>query len=117
MTWLGSERPNTFAETPLTSDFGQRPLHPKHVWANSARLELAGYLRDLAPFNLAIDCKRCGRDLIKLKVIDLVKEERLLERVSAFQNCRNLPQDRQPSRRASSAQPHKGPVHSASLRS
>ena len=35
----------------------KRPLLPKQVWAIRARLELAGNLRDLALFNLAIDSK------------------------------------------------------------
>ncbi len=33
----------------------KRPLLPKQVWAIRARLELAGNLRDLTLFNLAID--------------------------------------------------------------
>ena len=33
----------------------KRPLLPKQVWAIRARLELAGNLRDLALFNVAID--------------------------------------------------------------
>ncbi|MCH2250541.1 MAG: integrase, partial [Cognatishimia sp.] len=31
----------------------KRPLIPKQVWAIRARLELAGYLRDLSLFNVA----------------------------------------------------------------
>lgn len=38
----------------------KRPLLPKQVWAIRARLELAGYLRDLALFNVAIDSKLRG---------------------------------------------------------
>jgi hypothetical protein len=41
----------------------KRPLLPKQVWAIRARLELAGYLRDLALFNVAIDSKLRGCDL------------------------------------------------------
>ncbi len=44
----------------------KRPLLPKQVWAIRARLELAGYLRDLALFNLAIDSKLRGCDLVRL---------------------------------------------------
>ena len=33
----------------------KRPLLSKQVWAIRARLELAGFLRDLALFNIAID--------------------------------------------------------------
>lgn len=43
----------------------KRPLLPKQVWAIRARLEMAGYLRDLALFNVAIDSKLRGCDLVK----------------------------------------------------
>ena len=65
----------------------KRPLLlPKQVWAIRARLELAGYLRDLALFNVAIDSKLRGCDLVKLAVTDLVKEDRVRERVSVIQS-------------------------------
>lgn len=44
----------------------KRPLLPKQVWAIRARLELAGNLRDLALFNVAIDSKLRGCDLVAL---------------------------------------------------
>jgi hypothetical protein len=50
----------------------KRPLLPEHVWAIRVRLELAGSLRDLALFNLAIDSKLRGCDLVRLKVSDLL---------------------------------------------
>lgn len=62
----------------------KRPLLPKQVWAIRARLELAGYLRDLALFNVAIDSKLRGCDLVKLAVTDLVKDDRVRERVSVI---------------------------------
>ena len=49
----------------------KRPLLPKQVWAIRARLELAGNLRDLALFNVAIDSKLRGCDLLRLRVSDL----------------------------------------------
>ena len=52
----------------------KRPSLPKQVWAIRARLELAGYLRDLALFNVAIDSKLRGCDLVRLAVSDLVKK-------------------------------------------
>lgn len=63
----------------------KRPLLPKQVWAIRARLELAGHLRDLALFNVAIDSKLRGCDLVKLAVADLVKDDRVRERVSVIQ--------------------------------
>ena len=47
----------------------KRPLRPKHVWAIRVRLELAENHRDLALFNLAIDSKLRGCDLVKMKVV------------------------------------------------
>jgi hypothetical protein len=50
----------------------KRPLKPKHVWAIRVRLELAENHRDLALFNLAIDSKLRGCDLVRMKVIDVM---------------------------------------------
>jgi len=69
----------------------KRPLLPKQVWAIRARLELAGNLRDVALFNVAIDSKLRGCDLVKLRVIDLVKAERVRERVSVIQSKTKRP--------------------------
>ena len=33
------------------------PLKPKHIWGIRTRLQLAGRVRDLAMFNVAIDSK------------------------------------------------------------
>ena len=49
----------------------KRPLLPKHVWAIPVRLDIAGRIRDRALFNLAIDSKRRGCDLIRLKGADV----------------------------------------------
>jgi hypothetical protein len=38
----------------------KRPLQLKHVWAIRVRLEIAENMRDLALFNMAIDCKLRG---------------------------------------------------------
>lgn len=69
----------------------KRPLLPKQVWAIRARLELAGNLRDLALFNVAIDSKLRGCDLVKLAVTDLVRDDRVRERVSVIQSKTKLP--------------------------
>lgn len=69
----------------------KRPLLPKQVWAIRARLELAGYRRDLALFNVAIDSKLRGCDLVKLAVADLVKDDRVRERVSVIQSKTRKP--------------------------
>jgi integrase len=69
----------------------KRPLLPKQVWAIRARLELAGNLRDLALFNVAIDSKLRGCDLVSLKITDLIRDDRVRERVSVVQSKTNKP--------------------------
>jgi hypothetical protein len=46
------------------------PLRPKHVWSIRTRLQLEQWMRDLAMFNLAIDSKLRGRDLVAIRVED-----------------------------------------------
>jgi integrase len=48
------------------------PLKPKHIWAIRTRLQHEGRIRDLAMFNLAIDSKLRGCDLVRLRVGDVV---------------------------------------------
>jgi len=51
---------------------GQKPpLKLKEIWAIRIRLQLAIRVRDLALFNLAIDSKLRGCDLVKLRVLDV----------------------------------------------
>jgi hypothetical protein len=51
---------------------GQKPpLRPKHVWSIRARLQIEGRTRDLAMFNLAIDSKLRGCDVVALRVEDV----------------------------------------------
>ena len=47
------------------------PLKPKHIWAIRTRLQHDGQVRDLAMFNVAIDSKLRGCDLVKLHVADI----------------------------------------------
>ncbi len=69
----------------------KRPLLPKQVWAIRARLELAGNPRSLALFNVAIDSKLRGCDLVKLTMTDLVKDDRVRDRVSVIQSKTKRP--------------------------
>jgi integrase len=69
----------------------KRPLLPRQVWAIRARLELADNLRDLALFNLAIDSKLRGCDLVRLKVVDLVAGGNVRDRVSVIQSKTGRP--------------------------
>ena len=47
------------------------PLRPKHVWSIRTKLQVGGRTRDLAMFNLAIDSKLRGCDVVALKVEDI----------------------------------------------
>lgn len=69
----------------------KRPLLPKQVWAIRARLELASNIRYLALFNLAIDSKLRGCDLVQLQFTDLVSNDRVCERVSVMHSKTKRP--------------------------
>ena len=69
----------------------KRPLKPKHVWAIRVRLELAENYRDLALFNLAIDSKLRGCDLVKMKVVDVMASGQIKERASVLQSKTQKP--------------------------
>ena len=47
------------------------PLRPKHVWSIRTKLQIKGRVRDLAMFNLAIDSKLRGCDVVAIKVDDV----------------------------------------------
>jgi len=47
------------------------PLRPKHVWSIRTKLQIEGRTRDLAMFNLAIDSKLRGCDVIAIRVEDI----------------------------------------------
>jgi integrase len=47
------------------------PLRPKHVWSIRTKLQIEGRVRDLAMFNLAIDSKLRGCDVVTIKVEDV----------------------------------------------
>ena len=69
----------------------KRPLLPKHVWAIRVRLEIADNFRDLALFNLAIDSKLRGCDLVKLTVADVYAAGQVKERTSITQSKTQKP--------------------------
>ena len=60
----------------------KRPLKPKDVWATRVRLQLQGRKRGLALFNLAIDSKLGGCDLVRLQVDDVWAGGRVRDRDS-----------------------------------
>jgi hypothetical protein len=44
---------------------------PKHVWSIRTKLQIEGRARDLAMFNLAIDSKLRGCDVVAIRVEDV----------------------------------------------
>jgi len=56
------------------------PLLTKHVWAIRSKLQMEGRKRDLAMFNLAIDSKLRGCDLVRLKVEDVAPHGLAMDR-------------------------------------
>ena len=83
-----------FAKAPWNKDrlIGQkRPLRPKEVWAIRVRLQLEQRRRDLALFNLAIDSKLRGCDLVRLRVSDLCVGDRVQDRATVTQQKTGRP--------------------------
>lgn len=71
---------------------GQKPpLKLKEIWALRVRLQLGKQLRDLALFNLAIDSKLRGCDLIKLRVQDVAQGGKAMSRASIVQQKTGRP--------------------------
>ncbi len=67
------------------------PLQPRHVWAIRTRLQLAGRTRDLALFNLAIDSKLRGCDVVSLKVEDIAPHGYAIDRATVRQRKTGRP--------------------------
>src|SRR6201995_126312 len=83
-----------FAKTPWNKSrlIGQkRPLKPKEVWAIRVRLQLEQRRRDLALFNLSIDSKLRGCDLVRLQVSDVCVGGRVQDRATIIQRKTGRP--------------------------
>jgi integrase len=61
------------------------PLPPKHVWAIRTKLQVTDRKRDLALFNLAIDSKLRGCDLVSIRVEDIAPRGYAVDRTSVRQ--------------------------------
>jgi integrase len=71
---------------------GQKtPLKLKEIWAIRIRLQLTEKVRDLALFNLAIDSKLRGCDLLSLKVSDIAQGRRIMHRAIVMQRKTHRP--------------------------
>ena len=65
---------------------GQKPpLKPKDIWAIRIHLQNEHQVRDLAMFNLAIDSKLRGCDLVNLHVRDVTHGNQILPRAMVVQ--------------------------------
>lgn len=67
------------------------PLQPKHVWAIRTHLQVAGQLRDLALFNLALDSKLRGSDVVAIRVGDVAPHGYSLDRAMVRQKKTGRP--------------------------
>lgn len=71
---------------------GQKPpLKPKDIWAIRIHLQNNQMIRDLAMFNLAIDSKLRGCDLVNLRVRDVTHGSQILARTMVVQRKTQRP--------------------------
>ena len=67
------------------------PLRQKHVWAIRTKLQIDQRTRDLAMFNLAIDSKLRGCDVVALKVEDVAPNGYSVDRATVRQKKTGRP--------------------------
>src|SRR6478736_9506696 len=67
------------------------PLSPKHVWSTRTKLQVEDQTRELAMFNLAIDSKLRGCDVVALKVEDVAPNGYAVERATVRQKKTGQP--------------------------
>ncbi len=67
------------------------PLRPSQVWAIRTRLRMEGRKRDLALFNLAIDSKLRGCDVVAVRVEDVAPSGYALDRATIRQKKTGRP--------------------------
>jgi len=67
------------------------PLRPRHVWAIRTKLQIEGSTRDLAMFNLAIDSKLRGCDVVAIKVGDAAASGYTADRATVRQKKTGRP--------------------------
>lgn len=71
---------------------GQKsPLKVKDIWALRVRLQMQGRTRELALLNLGIDSKLRGCDLVKLRVRDVCRGDRISPRAIVMQQKTHRP--------------------------
>jgi integrase len=67
------------------------PLRPKHVWGIRTMLHMEKQTRDLALFNLAIDSKLRGCDVVAVKVDDVAPNGYAIDRATVRQRKTGRP--------------------------
>jgi integrase len=67
------------------------PLRPSHVWSIRTKLRIEGRKRDLALFNLAIDSKLRGCDVVAVRVDDVAPNGYTLDRATVRQKKTGRP--------------------------
>lgn len=67
------------------------PLRPSHVWSIRTKLQIEGIKRDLALFNLAIDSKLRGCDVVAVRIDDVAPSGYSLDRATIRQKKTGRP--------------------------
>lgn len=67
------------------------PLRQGHVWSIRTRLQLEKRIRDLALFNLAIDSKLRGCDVVAVRVDDVAPNGYAVDRATVRQKKTGRP--------------------------
>jgi integrase len=96
MTMQDQESPVTSAPKRIPWNKGKLigakpPLRPKHVWSIRTKLQVEGRTRDLAMFNLAIDSKLRGCDVVALRVEDIAPSGYTVDRATVRQKKTGRP--------------------------
>jgi hypothetical protein len=63
------------------------PLRPKHVWSIRTKLQIEGRTRDFAMFNLALDNKLRGCDVVAIRVEDIAAGVYTADRARVRPRC------------------------------
>lgn len=94
MTTTHSQSSNTNPHAPWNKGtlVGQKkPFKLRDIWAIRTKLQMTHEIRDLALFNLAIDSKLRGCDLVALRVRDISNGAHVLSRAMVIQSKTNNP--------------------------
>ncbi|MNV41213.1 hypothetical protein D3C71_1328420 [compost metagenome] len=67
------------------------PFKLKEIWATRVRFQMEGRVRELALFNLGIDSKLRGRDLVSPKVRDICHGAQMATRSVVMQHKTKRP--------------------------